>query len=349
MVLVRNALLKLCLVRNALLRICLVRNALLGIIFGAQRLTWKICGALSPRRAEALRTKNFGAQRLTLLAKKQAAEDKSQQILGLLRSSEKTAAAASKPVQSQQPARKPETASLSESNSFERSNLSANETYPEMLQKLLLQERNVTNKEPPLNTTGVASQVPLPPSSMLNADELEKDLMRTAKPRNCQFQARYQIIYDYIQIEFQEFINSPSAASLNALSTRSVHGSEGGDRDLTELDPADTSLLPPTVFQLGPSGLTSGQSTPLLSKEQLAAALIHMLQNDDDFITNLHQVVGCIRSAYSHNSTSSSIKNCIELSEIRNVSKFANRHSPFLSLSAPAWPSSPSLYPITSM
>lgn len=90
-------------------------------------------------------------------------------------------------------------------------------------------------KEPPLNTTGVASQVPLPPSSMLNADELEKDLMRTAKPRNCQFQARYQIIYDYIQIEFQEFINSPSAASLNALSTRSVHGSEGGDRDLTEV------------------------------------------------------------------------------------------------------------------
>ncbi|PAV69676.1 hypothetical protein WR25_05183 [Diploscapter pachys] len=224
------------------------------------------------------------------LAKKQASEDKSQQILGLLRSSEKTATAASKPVQSQQPVKKPETASLSESNSFERSNLSANETYPEMLQKLLLQERNVVNKEPPLNTTGVASQVPLPPSSMLNADELEKDLMRTAKPRNYQFQARYQIIYDCIQIEFQEFINSPSAASLNALSTRSVHGSEGGDRDLTELDPADTSLLPPTVFQLGPSGLTSGQSTPLLSKEQLAAALVHMLQNDDDFITNLHQL-----------------------------------------------------------
>ncbi len=55
------------LVRNALLRICLVRNALLRIIFGAQRLTWKNCGAQSPRRAEALRTKNFGAQRLTLV------------------------------------------------------------------------------------------------------------------------------------------------------------------------------------------------------------------------------------------------------------------------------------------
>ncbi|PAV65416.1 hypothetical protein WR25_19328 [Diploscapter pachys] len=54
------------LVRNALLKLCLVRNALLGIIFGAQRLTWKNCGAQSPRRAEALRTKNFGAQRLTL-------------------------------------------------------------------------------------------------------------------------------------------------------------------------------------------------------------------------------------------------------------------------------------------
>ena len=36
-------------------------------MFGAQRPTQNNCGAQRPRRAEALRTKNFGAQRLTLV------------------------------------------------------------------------------------------------------------------------------------------------------------------------------------------------------------------------------------------------------------------------------------------
>ena len=51
------------LVRNALLKLCLVRNALLKIIFGAQRLTWKIVVRKALDGLRRCAPNIFGAQR----------------------------------------------------------------------------------------------------------------------------------------------------------------------------------------------------------------------------------------------------------------------------------------------
>uniref|UniRef100_A0A1I7WE67 mRNA_decap_C domain-containing protein n=1 Tax=Heterorhabditis bacteriophora TaxID=37862 RepID=A0A1I7WE67_HETBA len=92
---------------------------------------------------------------------------------------------------------------------------------PVLLQKLMVQEQ-------PKTITKV-------PATMMCADDLEKDFLRSATKRT----------------QFQEFINSSSALSLAALSTRSIHGSEG------EADVNDATFA-----------ISSGNTTPPLSKEQ---------------------------------------------------------------------------------
>ncbi|CAJ0931514.1 unnamed protein product, partial [Mesorhabditis belari] len=70
---------------------------------------------------------------------------------------------------------------------------------------------------------------------------------------------------------------SASAASLKAFSTLSVHGSE--DHCASEID--STSL----------QGIEIERDTdiPLLDKEQFRTSLLHLLQNDDSFVSVLHQ------------------------------------------------------------
>ncbi|KAF1759775.1 hypothetical protein GCK72_016242 [Caenorhabditis remanei] len=106
------------------------------------------------------------------------------------------------------------------------------------------------------------------PGTAMSADELEKDILKTAKPH------RNHLL--------QDFANSPSAISLAAISTRSVHGSEGDqDVDVAEgevLEPLDTSFV-----------VGSGGQTPVLNKEQFISAIAHLMQNDDEFVAQIHQ------------------------------------------------------------
>uniref|UniRef100_A0A1I7U939 mRNA_decap_C domain-containing protein n=1 Tax=Caenorhabditis tropicalis TaxID=1561998 RepID=A0A1I7U939_9PELO len=122
----------------------------------------------------------------------------------------------------------------------------APEQMPPVLQKLMLKE----------------------PGTAMSADELEKDLLKTAKPH------RNHLL--------QDFANSPSAISLAAISTKSVHGSEGDpDIDVAEgeiLEPIDTSFV-----------VGSGQDTPILNKEQFLSAITHLMQSDDEFVSQIHQ------------------------------------------------------------
>ncbi|KAE9415137.1 hypothetical protein Angca_009334, partial [Angiostrongylus cantonensis] len=89
-----------------------------------------------------------------------------------------------------------------------------------------------------------------------------------------------------------DMLTSASAASLAALSNRSVHGSDG------EADPNDVSsflnllrrivssrvVADDSIFTVG-----SGSTTPPLNKLQFASALIHLMQTDDHFLTQIHQ------------------------------------------------------------
>ncbi|CAL2029933.1 unnamed protein product [Caenorhabditis brenneri] len=122
----------------------------------------------------------------------------------------------------------------------------APEQMPAVLQKLMLKE----------------------PGTAMSADELEKDLLRTAKPHR-----------NYLA---QEFTNSPSAVSLAAISTKSVHGSEGE----AEADVAEGEVLEPIepAFVVG-----SGIQTPVLNKDQFILAMTHLMQTDDEFVAQIHQ------------------------------------------------------------
>ncbi|KAF1759753.1 hypothetical protein GCK72_016220 [Caenorhabditis remanei] len=102
----------------------------------------------------------------------------------------------------------------------------APEQMPALLQKLMFKE----------------------PGTAMSADELEKDILKTAKPH------RNHLL--------QDSANSPSAISLAAISTRSVHGSERHqDVDVAEgevLEPLDTSFVE-----------GSGGQIPVLNEEQM--------------------------------------------------------------------------------
>ncbi|CAD6197173.1 unnamed protein product [Caenorhabditis auriculariae] len=125
-------------------------------------------------------------------------------------------------------------------------------SMPVLLQKLMIQEQPRT--------------VLKEPGTAMLSDELEKDLLKSAKPKN---------------ILFQDFANSPSAASLAAFSTRSVHGSEGeNEQEIAETE----SVAPESSFVMG-----SGTNTPPLNKEQFASALLHLMQTDDQFLCQIHQ------------------------------------------------------------
>ncbi|WKY07348.1 hypothetical protein Q1695_007078 [Nippostrongylus brasiliensis] len=107
-------------------------------------------------------------------------------------------------------------------------------------------------------------------SSVLTSEDLEKDLLRSAKPKHAQF---------------QEMLTSCSAASLAALSNRSVHGSDGeGDANEIESIVSSRPQVDDPIFAFG-----SGTTTPPLNKLQFAAALIHMMQTDDHFLSQIHQ------------------------------------------------------------
>ncbi|PIC37566.1 hypothetical protein B9Z55_016150 [Caenorhabditis nigoni] len=122
----------------------------------------------------------------------------------------------------------------------------APEQMPALLQKLMLKE----------------------PGLAMSADELERDLLKTAKPH------RNHLL--------QDFANSPSAISLAAISTKSVHGSEG-DQDV---DVAEGEIMEPldASFVVG-----SGIETPVLNKEQFLSAIVHLMQTDDEFVSQIHQ------------------------------------------------------------
>lgn len=120
------------------------------------------------------------------------------------------------------------------------------EQMPPMLQKLMLKE----------------------PGAAMSADELEKDLIKSAKPH------RNHLL--------QEFTNSTSAISLAAVSTKPLHGSEGDvESDIAEgeiLEPLDASFV-----------VGSGEQTPVLNKEQFISAIAHLMQTDDEFVSQIHQ------------------------------------------------------------
>lgn len=140
-------------------------------------------------------------------------------------------------------------------------------TMPVLLQKLMVQEQPRSMLKEP--------------GTAMSADELEKDLLKSANPR-------HQLL--------QDFVNSPSAISLAAVSTKSIHGSEGdGDCDITEgeiLEPLETSFV-----------VGSGTTTPVLNKEQVRhqillqfvfflqfiSAIAHLMRTDDEFVTQIHQ------------------------------------------------------------
>ncbi|EYB91939.1 hypothetical protein Y032_0200g1698 [Ancylostoma ceylanicum] len=127
---------------------------------------------------------------------------------------------------------------------------------PVLLQKLMIQEQ-------PKLISKVGS-------SVLTSEDLEKDLLRSAKPKHAQFQEMY---------------TSVSAASLAALSNRSIHGSDG-EADANELESTVSSRAPAddSAFAIG-----SGAATPPLNKLQFASALIHLMQTDDHFLAQIHQ------------------------------------------------------------
>ncbi|CAI2350850.1 unnamed protein product [Caenorhabditis sp. 36 PRJEB53466] len=124
-------------------------------------------------------------------------------------------------------------------------------TMPVLLQKLMVQEQSRSLLKEP--------------GTAMSADELEKDLLKTAKPRL-----------------LQDIANSPSAISLAAISTKSVHGSEGDG----EADVADGEVLDPleASFVVG-----SGATTPVLNKQQFISAISHLMQTDDEFVSQIHQ------------------------------------------------------------
>ncbi|XGW26444.1 hypothetical protein V3C99_007226 [Haemonchus contortus] len=120
-------------------------------------------------------------------------------------------------------------------------------------------------------------------STVLTSEDLEKDLIRSAKPKHCQF---------------QEMLTSGSAASLAALSNRSIHGSDG-EADANEVESIVSSRAPidDSIFTVG-----SGNTTPPLNKLQFAAALIHLMQTDDHFLAQIHQAyVDAINRRISRN------------------------------------------------
>ncbi|KAK6752507.1 hypothetical protein RB195_003743 [Necator americanus] len=127
---------------------------------------------------------------------------------------------------------------------------------PVLLQKLMIQEQ-------PKLISKVCS-------SVLTSEDLEKDLLRTAKPKHAQFQEMY---------------TSASAASLAALSNRSVHGSDG-EADANEVESIVSSRAPADDSTFA---ICSGSTTPPLNKLQFASALIHLMQTDDHFLTQIHQ------------------------------------------------------------
>lgn len=126
---------------------------------------------------------------------------------------------------------------------------------PVMLQKLF---------DPTQNAPSSKASV-----SGVTADDLEKDLLRTARAR----------------LTMQEFVNSPSAASLQAFSTLSVHGSE-------DLDPQEIESVRSVGGRADDSVMQEDQEAldvPALDKEQFGAAIQHLLSNNDEFLSMLHQ------------------------------------------------------------
>ncbi|KJH49355.1 Dcp1-like decapping family protein [Dictyocaulus viviparus] len=127
---------------------------------------------------------------------------------------------------------------------------------PVLLQKLMIQEQPKL-----LSKVG---------SSMLTSEDLEKDLLRSAKPKHTQV---------------QDMLTSASATSLAALSNRSIHGSDGeADPNDVESTVSSRVVADDSFFATG-----SGTTTPPLNKLQFASALIHLMQTDDQFLAQIHQ------------------------------------------------------------
>lgn len=140
---------------------------------------------------------------------------------------------------------------------------------PMLLQKLMIQEQ-------PKLITKVGTTV-------ITSEDLEKDLLRSAKPKHAQF---------------QDMLTSCSAGSLAGFSNRSVHGSDG-EADANEVDSIVSSRAPvdDSIFTVG-----SGSVTPPLNKHQFASALVHLMQTDEHFLAQIHQAyVDAINRRISRN------------------------------------------------
>ncbi|CAI5448943.1 unnamed protein product [Caenorhabditis angaria] len=136
-------------------------------------------------------------------------------------------------------------------SSTQKSPTKPQEVMPVLLQKLMIQEQPKSALKEP--------------GTAIPSDELEKDLLKTAKPRGNLL---------------QDFVSSPSAVSLAAISTKSVHGSEGEEEAGSEAEVVERE----PGFVVG-----SGASTPVLNKQQFLLAISHLFQTDDQFVAQVHQ------------------------------------------------------------
>ncbi|VDM61311.1 unnamed protein product [Angiostrongylus costaricensis] len=171
-----------------------------------------------------------------------APPSESNQLLELLKSTQPTSSAQSN---HRENLTRPTSATLEKSDKerFKQKEEEVRETaapvseMPVLLQKLMIQE------QPKLISKAA--------STMLTSEDLEKDLLRSAKPKHTQV---------------QDMLTSTSAASLAALSNRSVHGSDG-EADPNDVDSTVSSrvVADDSIFTVG-----SGSTTPPLNKLQNA-------------------------------------------------------------------------------
>ncbi|CAB3405836.1 unnamed protein product [Caenorhabditis bovis] len=246
-------------VDNNYLFFCKTDGTINGLWFYDQKDTKRIAGLVQKLIEKVEKSQESGSPKSSAATAQaaQSIDDRSAQLMNLIRGGKHNAIKQPTTPKKDPPSEfsTPKTLMETPTSSISRTSLKPDPTpvLPVLLQKLMVQEqpRNLLKE----------------PGAVVSADELEKDLLKTARPK---------------QTQFADFINSPSAVSLNAFSTKSVHGSEGGDS--YDVCSKETNENVEASFVVG-----SGSNTPPLNKEQFASALIYMFQNDDQFVSQLHQ------------------------------------------------------------
>ncbi|ETN79429.1 Dcp1-like decapping family protein [Necator americanus] len=127
-----------------------------------------------------------------------------------------------------------------------------------------------------------SGKIPTPPA---NDDVGSSNVPESVAPPNESNQLLDLLKSTQTTPSVQEMYTSASAASLAALSNRSVHGSDG-EADANEVESIVSSRAPADDSTFA---ICSGSTTPPLNKLQFASALIHLMQTDDHFLTQIHQ------------------------------------------------------------